>query len=57
MWRARPARMRRDTQGHVAELRGPRRVQVAHKWRGHVAATTRVHVDARVAPHGKGAGK
>ena len=61
-WCAGPARMRRGTQGHVAELRKPTRrasdAHVAHRWRGRVAGATQVHADARVAPRGmRGAGR
>ena len=51
MWRAGPARMRRGTQGHVAEPARPTRraggASGADMWQG----SMRVHADAHVGNH------
>ena len=39
-WRAEPAQMQRDTQGHVAKLREPMRSSSGATWSGRVAWAT-----------------
>ena len=59
-WCARLAQMRRDTQGHVAELARPTRRAGGAGGAGGVDTwqeATRVHADARVVPRGRGDGR
>ena len=48
---------RADATRHARPYGRAARAHARLKWRGHVAWATRVHTDARVVPHGRGAGR
>ena len=50
-WHTGPTRMRRSTQGHVAEPLEPTRHLDGARWRERVAGAMRVHADAREGHH------